>query len=162
MSNLPQRTSSYITVLPSTVSQIHNFVDRFIQEMGGGCIEATKVALQLKAMETLIKKLRANPKIRDMIMESVDKETDKVFTIDGARFEKSETGTSYDFSNCGSSTWERLKKEEESLAVDLKAEEEKLKMLYYSDLEIADEETGEILNPPVKTSNSYVKITLIG
>jgi len=157
---LPEKTSSYITVLPATRSEIFDFVERFRSEMAAGYIEATKVAIQLKAMEELIKTLRADKQIREIIMDEVDKYTEKQFEIQGTTFEKAETGVRYDFSNCGSSKWERLKKEKEKIDNELKEEEDFLKKLSFTDNIIADGETGEILNPPVRSSNTYVRITL--
>jgi len=157
---LPNKTSSYITVLPTTRSEIFTFVEKFRAEMAAGYIEATKVAIQLKAMEELIKTLRADEKVREMIMEEVDKYPERQFEIQGAKFEKSETGVKYDFTGCNSAKWKRLKEEKEKVDAILKDEEDFLKTLTKTENEVFDNDTGEKLNPPVRSSNTYVKITL--
>lgn len=157
----PERASSYITVLPTTRSQINTFVEKFRNEMAAGVIEATKVAMQLKAMEDLIKELRSDPKVREIIMDEVDKHPEKKFGIDGALFEKAETGVKYDFTVCGSSKWNDLTKNIAELKEQLQTEEEMLKKLCLNDgIEVVDKNTGEVIKPPVRTSNTYVKITL--
>ena len=155
---LPTRTHSYITGLPTTNSQIITFVEKFVKELDAGYIEPETTAICLKAMEELVKALRANPKVRDIIMQAVDKYPEKVFEYQGAKFEKAETGVKYDYSICGSTVWEKLSQELEQISLKLKEQEKFLKAL--GDNEVPDPETGEILHPPAKTSNSYVKITL--
>lgn len=157
----PEKTSSYITVLPTTQSEIYTFIEQFRAEMSSGYIEATKVAIQLKAMEELIKQLRADPIIRDLIMEEVDKHPEKVFEIQGAKFEKSETGVKYDFTGCNSSVWNDLNDKRKKIDESVKEEEKRLKSLLFNEnIEAYDKNTGEKINPPSKTSNTYVKIIL--
>ena len=155
---LPQRTHSYITGLPTTVSQRYTFIDKFVSELQAGYIEPETTAICLKAMEDLVKDLRTNPEVRKIIMDAVDKYTEKSFEYQGAKFEKAETGVKYDFTSCSSTKWKRLKEEIDVLSEQLKMHEEFLKKI--GNNEVFDPETGERLYPPVRTSNSYVKITL--
>lgn len=157
---LPEKSSSFITVLPSTISQIKTFTQMFISEMEAGYVSPTDIAIQLKAMEELIKTLRANPNIRRMIMDEIDKHPEKTFIENGATFEKSETGVKYDFTSCGSSKWDKLKAEKSELDIKIKAEETFLKSLINTETETFDSETGEQIIPPLKTSSSYVKVSL--
>ena len=157
---LPEKASSQINVLPSTRSQIQTFTEKFIKEMESGIVESTKVALQLKAMEELIKTLRSNKTIRELIMDEVDKHPEKSFVVEGAKFEKAETGVKYDYSNTGSTKLNNLYKQRDEINGQIKALEELLQALGKSDQEVYDEASGELLQPPVRKSNSYIKITL--
>mgnify|MGYP007061387645 CR=1 FL=1 len=160
ISGLPEKASSQLTVLPSNKSQINTFVERFRAELDAGYINPLDVAIQLKAMEELIKILRADELVRDRIMTEVEKDPQKVFSYKGAKVERAETGVKYDFSGCNSSVLNDLYAKRKELLDQIKKTEDALKTIEKAETETYDKVTGEKINPPVRTSNSYVKITL--
>ena len=150
-----QNVMYYVDQLPSTLEQLDIFEAKFISEMEEK--EPLKIAVQLKAMEELVKRLRANERVRDYIMFEVDKYPEKKFEVNGAIFEKSETGIKYDYSKCEDSKFIMLDKAKKQIDKDLKERQKFLQMLKEP---IADPGTGEIINPPLRTSNTYVKVSL--
>jgi hypothetical protein len=160
MSESIVRTHPYITGLPTSVSQRITFVEKFTAELEAGYIEPETTAISLKAMEELVKALRANPRIRDIMADAVNKHPEKTFEYQGAKFEKAETGVSYDYTVCQSSVWKRLKEESDKAIQALKNQEEFLKSLAFTEEDVFDNDTGEKLFPPAKSSNTYFKVTL--
>lgn len=159
-SNLPDKTSSYLAVLPQSYSEISTFVNLFVNEVKAGYVSPVIVATQLKAIEELVKILRAHSELRDLIMDEVTKYPDKTIPVNGAKIEKAETGVKYDFSVCNSSVLNDLYTQLDNLSQKVKAQETFLKSLLNTDNEVFDPQTGERLFPPVKSSTSFVKITL--
>lgn len=145
----------YIDVMPSTMEQLTKFEMMFISEMENK--NPLEIAIQLKAMEELISNLRANNKVRDYIMSEIDKYPEKSFKYQGATFEKAETGVKYDYSQCGDSVLNKLEEQSKKVSKELK---ERQKMLQIIKEPVANPETGEVINPALRTSNSYVKISL--
>jgi hypothetical protein len=154
------RINPQITGLPTTVSQRITFIEKFVTELEAGYIEPETTAISLKAMEELVKALRANPRIRDIMVDAVNKHPEKFFEYQGAKFEKAETGVSYDYTVCKSTVWQQLKEKSDKADKALKAQEEFLKSLAFTEEDFFDNDTGEKLYPPAKSSNSYFKVTL--
>lgn len=159
-SDLPDKASSYISLLPQTYSEIKTFVDLFRAEVKAGYTSPLIVAMQLKAIEELVKILRADPEIRDLIMDEIAKYPDKTIPVNGSKLEKAETGVKYDYSVCNSSALNDLYSQQVTISEKIKAQETFLKSLLNTDNEVFDPQTGERLFPPVKSSTSFVKITL--
>lgn len=147
--------SKYIEGLPSKLDQLKVIEAKFVAGMEGK--DPLKVAVQLKTLEDLVKNLRSNTVIRSYIMNEADKYPDKTFKIDGVGFEKSETGVKFDFSKCEDSEYDELIKKKATIDNKIKSKTAFLKKLKEPYVKI---DTGEIINPPLRTSNSYIKISL--
>jgi len=147
----------YVDQLPSTIESIEKFEAHFISEMEDK--NPLQIAVQLKALEELVKRLRANNRVRNYIMSEVDKYPEKIFENNVAKFEKAETNVKYNYSKCNDTVINDLMIEQQEQDKKIKKRQEFLKNLDI-DNPVADTKTGEILNKPLKMSNSYVKITL--
>lgn len=145
----------YVENLPSTNEQIDKFEAMFIAEMEEK--NPLEIAIQLKAMEELVSRLRANNKVREFIMTEVDKYPEKSFEYHGNKFEKAETGVKYDYSKCNDDKFNKLNIGKKEIDKQLKERQKFLQLLKEP---VADVDTGEVINPALKTSNTYVKITL--
>lgn len=105
--------------------------------------------------------------VRDEIKASSD--NGKSFTSRyGTKLELAETGTKYDFSICGDPLWDYYTTQMEFLKELIKKRETFLKTITvpYSVGNLLIPETGELhesveLNPPIKTSTSSYKQTLL-
>lgn len=140
---------NYITVLPSTKGQIQQFSDDAIGSVLDGDFDPIKIEVQLKAMEEVIKNVRAG--IREVVLIEADKyngtmETDQVLfkVVNSAR---------YDYSD--DTVWRNLKKAEAGQAEQRKQRETLLKALKEP---MADAGSGELVNPPIKMSVPQVRI----
>jgi len=85
----------YVDQLPSTIESIEKFEAHFISEMEDK--NPLQIAVQLKALEELVKRLRANNRVRNYIMSEVDKYPEKIFENNVAKFEKAETNVKYNY-----------------------------------------------------------------
>jgi len=134
----------YILQFSLTRSQIDLFTQKVMEEIDAGTQNPLSIHLCLKAMEEVVKKIKAG--IADQVLLEAEK-YGKSFEYMGARVQLSER-RSYDFSN--DSTWSEVSK-------TLKQREELLKHLTGP---MADAETGEIILPPGVKITTIVAISL--
>jgi hypothetical protein len=157
MEDLPQTASYYINVMPSTKTQVKTFIEKYVGEILEGHENPIKVAVQLKAMEEVIKGLRSHQDLRELILSEAEK-YGKNFEECGAKLQIKEAGTKYDYTVCGDSKLNAMYAEMEDLKKRIKDRETFLKSI--KDESVADAETGEILLPPLKKSTTIVSVTL--
>jgi hypothetical protein len=153
MENLPQTASYYINVMPSTKKQVTTFVEKYVDEILEGYENPIKVAVQLKAMEEVIKGLRSHQELRELILSEAEN-YGKNFEECGAKLQIKEAGTKYDYTVCGDSKLNAMYAEMEILKEKIKDREIFLKSI--KNESVVDAETGEILLPPLKTSSTTV------
>jgi hypothetical protein len=129
-----------------------NAVDAVLEK--GNILQVAEV---LSGMEAFIKAVKADPRFPDYVREELAKSSGKYTTASGAKIEACETGVSYDFSQ--DIEWSALNEGLEKIKADLKAREERLKKIEPGKL-LVDQDTGESLVGPVRSSKSSYKITL--
>jgi hypothetical protein len=116
-----------------------------------------ELAEKIAATENLIKVIKDNQRFTDYVKEELAKNSGKVTTGSGARIEEMEAGVKYDYS--ANTEWVELMLEENAIAKKRKALEERLKAIPAGKL-LVDEETGETLIGPAKSSKTTYKVTL--
>ena len=141
-----------------TKSQVIKLFETTKDQIMAGEAEPLKVAIQLKALEDVIKKLRTDIQIKDYTLEEAERYGEKSFDVHGANFQIKETGVKYDYSNCNDATLEGLYNKMNDLKKKIKDRENMLKMISEDNQAISTD--GEILNPPIKTSKTGITITL--
>ena len=134
---------SYITVIPDTQKGINLFVEKVLSEVESR--QALSLLVKLTAMEKIIEGVKEG--IKDQILDEADLGGEKVFTVDGVRFEK-RTRTTHHYHNC---------QLHEELKGRLKKLEDVMKAIQAP---IADVDTGEIIEPSLKSFSDYVAVTL--
>jgi hypothetical protein len=138
---------------------------------------AVRVAEMFKFIEETHKQLKEitdeNGKntFTEIVRDEITKNADDGKTLvskSGNTFELAETGTKYDYSVCGDPIWNRLTSEVETLKEKLKEREVYLKTIKKVTPvgNVLDNDTSELhenveLYPPVKTSTSSFKQTLL-
>lgn len=147
---------STITAMPATKEQIHTFVQKAKGEILSGTYDPLEIEIYLKAMEETIKAIRSDREVRDYVLSEAEK-YGKSFEYKGAKVNIREAGVRYDFSACGDPVHDKLTSEVKDLTEQKKAREKLLKALTG---EMADPESGAVINPPVKTSSTTIAITL--
>lgn len=138
--------SSVLALMPTTKASLQEFVRGAREEFLNGYSEPLEVAIQLKAMEDIIKALRSDPEIKEMIIEEAEK-YGKTFEEKGAKFTLKQS-VRYEYDD------DRIN----VLKAEIKARETMLKGLIG---DMADPETGEILHPAIKKSSDSISITLL-
>lgn len=99
--------------------------------------------------------------LRDLAVSEAEK-YGKRFEHNGYEFKIQETGTKYNFENCGDPVWQSYKQSALSVSEKVKERETFLKSLKKS-VTIVNDETGEVseIQPPVKTSTTNLVLTPI-
>jgi len=138
-----------IKALPSNKTELDNYVNLVKQQILSGSENPLKIAIQLKAMGEIISSLTKDADIKSLILDEAEKYPEKSFDDYGARFEKKEVGVKYDYSNDGK--WVKINNEIKVLSILRKDREDLLKTIKSEN--VADSESGEILNPPIKKSS---------
>jgi len=147
-----QTAISTISVMPSNKAELRTFTAKVKQEILSGSNDVLKVAGMLKAMEELIKELRADKEIKEAIESEAEKYNEK--TIDFANFKltKSQRAT-YDYTVCGDDVYNTMIGDFERMKQSIKARESML-------LTGFDPSTGEAFLPPKKESVTVIAVSL--
>ncbi len=150
---------SYLTVLPSTADEVKRFSTQIINQVKSGEENPLKLLVLLRALESTAETIRKG--IETNIMSEVDKYSEKSFEAYGARIERAEVGTSYDYEICQDKDWEQFSVTEKTAAANRKDRETFLRSLR-EPMDVLDRETGELvtIHPPFKRSKSGVKVFL--
>lgn len=151
------KPAKVITELPVTKNEINDLFLAAKKSIMDGDTSPLKFAVQIKALEELVKALRADKDIRDCIISEVElygKDAD----YQGNNISVRETGVKYDFAVCGSSKYNEVMSQIESLTEKKKEIEKFLKVV--PDGGMADPETGELISKPVKSSTTSPVIKL--
>ncbi len=117
-----------------------------------------KIAVHLKALEEVVKKLRTDEQIQDCTLEQALLENTKTFQLYGAEIQIKEMGVKYDFSICNDSLLGGLYREMYALKKKISDRETMLKTISEDNPAVSLE--GEILNAPTKRSKTGLSITL--
>ena len=97
--------------------------------------------------------------IHEEALEEYEQTGEKTYETRNVKISKSEYGTKYDYSGCGSEKILELQKQQKELAQKIK-DEEKILNSITSSFTSLNEESGEVvlLRPPVKTSTTKIKL----
>ncbi len=146
--------------LPSSKSEVMQFAGKLRQELNDGTITALGVARIRKCIEQVFKDIHDD--LTPLMREEFDKYGGKTIELMGMKIEGAEVGVSYDYTGTGDPVLLRLVHEAEVANNKLKERQTFLKGLKEKTL-LGDPERGEIheVYPPIKSSTSSVKITLI-
>lgn len=149
---------STINLMPSTNNEVDKMFTLIKQEILSGKENPLKLEVQLKAMETLIKKLRSDNEVKDQMINEGMKYPEKSFEIFGAKFSKTTVGVKYDFDVCQDSEWQNIKEHAENYKAKLKEREDFLKTLKQP---VVNPDTGEMIYPANKTGKESISVKLL-
>lgn len=147
--------------LATTQTQIDVFSDGLIQSVKSGEVSPLEVLIQLRAFEKVSE--RVLKEIRENILTAADKYEGSSFEMFGAKLEKSEASTKYDYAACGDPIWERLDADANTAIERRKEREAFLRVIKAGDIvNVVDPGSGEevTLKPAPKTSTSIVKVSI--
>jgi hypothetical protein len=148
MENQQMTALSVVALFPETRKQINDFSEQVINSVYDGKTNPLEVDYAFKCIEETAKTIREGIK-KDVVSEC-EKYGDKPFEYKGAKSVQVNNRSTYDFSGC--SMWNELKEQENAIAEKRKKLETILKTIQG---EMADAESGEILNP-APCSNSKI------
>jgi len=149
---------SQFTYLPSSKEERATFVTMCVEEIESGTRNPLELELMLKNLEETISAIRKHDRVKALVLSEAQKYPERTISFHGAQITK--TGRSaYDFSGCNDSAYSRMIAEQEELKAKIKERETFLKTIKPG-IEVADAETGEMLNPPTVTYTESLTIKL--
>ena len=148
-------TLQKIQSLPASKDGIQLFVDTTIDRIIAGDLDPLQLAPSLKAMEEIVKGIRENKDVKNVMMGMIEEMGEKKVQYGNATISIVETGR-LDYS--GDPVWDGIKKEEERCATIRKQREEILKTVTSEFPDPVNE--GVLLKPPVKNYSQIIKVTL--
>lgn len=150
------KTISVLRLMPTTRDELDSFFKKTKNNILSGSINQVEIAVILKGMEEVVKKLRTDPEIEEYILDEVSKHGKKC-NYGGAELSIKDTGVKYDYSVCNDSRWNDLIIDISNLKDKLKERENTLKS---HNEEWVNPETGEEILPPIRTAKEKVIVTL--
>jgi hypothetical protein len=159
MNQLPETATGALSQMPSTATEVAKFSKLLIQSVKNGDVNPLQLIVQLHALTKIYEEVREE--IEENVLKEAEKFPEKVIERFGARIEKSEVGTRYNYSASKDIEWERLDSEFKTIERKRKEREEFLRALR-EPMTAVNEETGEVykIMPPFKTSKAGFKIYL--
>lgn len=159
MNELPSSPNGVLKLFPSTSDEVNRFANRLIQSVKHEGENPLEILVQIRAMEKAFKIV--TEKIQENLLNEAGKYPEQKFEFKGNFIEKSEVGTSYDYSVTGDHDWEKFSVAEKTAAASRKDRETFLRTIK-EPLNMYDPETGETwtINPPIKRSTSGLKVFL--
>lgn len=153
-------TTSILSLFQTDKAQRFSFVRDVINRILVGDADPIKVHLQVKAMEEIIKEITSDPQYRDALLDESTKHG-KTFERYNGKFSIKETGTRYDYSQCGDDELNVLYLKKAELDAKIKAREAFLKTVPESGIDLVTEH-GELIKvyPPAKSSTTTVTVSL--
>jgi hypothetical protein len=153
-------TTNILSLFQTDKAQRFSFVRDVINRILVGDADPIKVHLQVKAMEEIIKEITSDPQYRDALLDESAK-YGKSFERYNGKFSIKETGTRYDYSECGDTELLELYEKKAELDAKIKVREAFIKMLPGEGLDIVTEH-GELrkIYPPAKSSTTTVTVSL--
>ena len=147
---------STLALMPETKREQDIFVDKLVESVKQGAISPLKAEAIICNLEQVAKAYRANPEVRDMLLQSVNFRGGKCEDFN-AKFQVAEAGVVYDYEN--SKTWRDLTIEIEALNEKRKTIESALK-LTTPEVPFVDPTNGEKITECKKTFKTIVKTTI--
>jgi hypothetical protein len=155
---LPETAIGTLKLMPSTAFEVAKFSTLLIKSVRNGEINPLELIVQLHALTKVYEEVREE--IEENVLREAEKFPEKVIERYGARIEKSEVGTKYNYLKTGDLEYEELHAEAESANRKLKEREAFLRALKEPQAMISRHGESYTAQPPFKTSKSGFKIYL--
>ena len=147
---------STLALMPETKREQDVFVDKLVDSVKQGAISPLKAEAIICNLEQVSKAYRANPDVKDMLLQAVQFKGGKCEDFN-AKFQVAEAGVVYDYEN--SKTWRDLTREIETLNEKRKTIEAALK-LATPEVPFVDPTNGEKITECKKVFKTIVKTTI--
>lgn len=159
MNTLPETAAGTLALMPSTAVEVAKFSKHLIEAVRSGDVNPLQLIVQLHALTKVYEEVREE--IEENVLREAEKFPERIIERYGARIEKSEVGTKYNYETSKDIEWEQLNSEFKTIDRKRKEREEFLRALK-EPMTAVNEETGEVyrIAPPFKTSKAGFKIYL--
>lgn len=159
MNELPSTAMGVLELFSTSRTGIDVFSDQVIQAVQAGEVNPLKIRIWVKTMEEIIDRIKKET--NEHQLKEAEKYPEKSFEYAGAKIEKSELGTKYDYTVCNDPVYTQLQKIVEEANRQVKERETFLKSLK-EPLVTVDEGSGEVARilPPLKKSTTGLKVSI--
>ena len=144
----------------STKEQIEKFKNSAIEDFLSGHHDKLEAYKEMKALAEALNLILKDEKVKEAVLVEAQKYEGKTFQHSGAEFQICESVVKYDYSVCQDTEWNELTADIEALTKKRKARETQLQARLNMTASIVDADTGQVLLPPAKTSQTIVKVKL--
>lgn len=141
-------------LLTCTKADIANLVSNVCENLNDGLLDHAQALVVGKKLEELFKQY--NEAVRQLSKGKIKLHKGESYITHGVEITEAETGVKYDYSKCNDSEWNSLTEKIEPL-IELRKSREKFLQSIRKDW--IDEETGEVINPPLRTGSTSYKLT---
>lgn len=135
-----------------------NVANDLVAQVVNGDVDPIQAFVQIKALMETSDKFLKNSQVVSAVQAAAE-ERGKQSVFAGAKVAVAYT-TSYDYSMCGDSEYDELKRQEEEIKAKIKARQMFLKSIPDS-VEVVDRNTGELVTvmSPLQTKSSSLRVT---
>ncbi|MBP8994283.1 MAG: hypothetical protein KBG30_10825 [Bacteroidales bacterium] len=144
----------------SNKEQIEKFKESAIEDFLSGYFDKLEAYKEMKALAESLDLILKDERVKASVLTEAQKYEGKTFHHSGAEFQICEVGVKYDYSVCQDTEWNKLTSDIEDLTKKRKARETQLQARLNMSSLIVDADTGQVLLPPAKTSQTIVKVKL--
>lgn len=141
--------------LPENKEQIKDFVSSIMEAIKQGEMSPLEVKARAVILKKAMESIESDKWFNEQALNEAEGYALKSFEANGVTYTISEVGVKYNYSNCGSSEYDKVCKDIADLT-SRKKELEKMLQAIPEGKTIADPETGEVLRRPTKTSTTRV------
>lgn len=147
-----------LRLMPSRVKEIATFSKGIIESVREGNASALETLVMLRALQLLAKEVIEQ--IEENINNEANRYNEKTLEMYGAKIEKCDVWTEYQYETSGDSQWEELDSEIKSLTIRKQEREKFLRAIKDPVLIVNKDGVEEIIKPPFKRSKEGVKVYL--
>lgn len=147
---------STLSVLPVNKTELKTFIASAKGAILSGYNNPLEALKSIKMLETIAKELRGDKEVMEYVQSESDNYNEKAFNFCGCDFQKREIPV-YDYSACEDSELDMMENNLKLLSEQIKARK---KFLITIKDHYINQETGEVIKPPVKTIKSSIAITI--
>ena len=156
--SLVKGTPDLLANVPLTKEGLTQLATVIVKGVLDGDKNALEVDIQLRYLAELVDMIRKHALMKREVQDEADKYPEKTFDAYGATVTKTQR-SDFDYSQCDDSVWNQIIKDILILNDQRKRRETFLKSLG-GDSCAVNEETGELINPPLKQSSDSLRISL--
>ena len=146
-----------LKIVPHNKEEITKIATSLVKSVLDGDQNSLEVDIALRYLELLVSQIRENVFMKKAVLEEAEKYPEKTFKAYGTEITKTSRGA-YDYSECNYAYYSKLLGDIAKLNGERKATE---KMLQGLQEPMVIEETGEVVNPPSKTSQETIRVKLL-
>ena len=154
MENNEMSAMSALNLMPSNKTEVEHFTALIKASIIDGNTDPIRSAIQIAALEKIVKNVRADGEIRNTIINELEKFGKSSMHL-GNELSICETGTKWNYAN--DQKLIDLEAEKKEIDIKIKARQ---KMLQSLTTEMADPDGGEFVYPAIKSSMTNYKIIL--